>query len=108
MALQAPVVDTSAMTTKTITVRGHRIRSASQRRFIVVAVRPEDITIRPEDEAARIFGREPGTYVAFARIEKRSDSAATAHAHKARFERARAGGIGVHFVVVDTVTGEEV
>jgi hypothetical protein len=90
----------------TFTVRGRNVRSASKRRFIVVAVRPEDITIRAEDEAHRIFGREVGTYVAYHEIVARSDSIATA---RKRAERARQfHGIGVAIVVVDSTTGEEV
>ncbi len=99
---EATVMNTNRTTT--ITVRGHQIRSRSNRRYIVVSVRPEAITIHPGD----VYEREPGTYVAFARIEKRTDSAATARTHQRRFRDGRYAGIGVYYVIVDTVTGEEV
>lgn len=77
---------------RTITVRGIKIRTAAQRRFAVVAVRPMDIP------------HENGTLVAFARIIKRSDNIVTAR----NIARRGASGIGVAAVVVDTTTGEEV
>lgn len=81
------------MTTKTFTVRGHKIRTATTRRYVAVAVRTEDVTT------------ERGTYVAFARVIKRSDAVATV---KAEARRYGFGMSGEFAVVVDTETGEEV
>lgn len=94
------------MPSKTFTVRGHKVRSQSQRRFIVFAVRPEPITIRPEDEAARIFGRTPGTYPAFVETVRRSDS--IARAERIRQSQVGKWGVGTAVVIVDSTTGEEV
>lgn len=78
--------------TSTITVRGHKIRTRSNRRYVAVAVRPEPVTT-PD-----------GIYVAFATILMRSDNLATAKT------KARLYGFppGAFAVVVDTTTGEEV
>lgn len=82
--------------TTTFTVRGHKVRSASKCRFVVVAVRAEP------------FVTEEGTYVAFAEIRKRSDSYATAQTHARRMRDNGGRGHGMTVVVVDTETGEEV
>ncbi len=88
----------------TLTVRGRKVSNRSNRRWIVVAVRAEDVTIRAEDEAHRIFGRAVGTYVAFAEVIARSDSIATARKRAERYGRS----VGTVVVVVDSTTGEEV
>lgn len=78
--------------TKTLTVRGQRVRSASQRRFVAVRL------VRRFDGV-----QYSGDFVA-ASIEKRSDSIATL--------KTWIGRQGFHssrmFVVIDTTTGEEV
>ena len=114
------------MTAKTFTIRGHKVRSASMRRFIVVRVTSDKWAVMDEitdatgysyDEVATaasgfraIFATEAveacgaGQKVkvwskAGATIEKRSDSIAVARGYASRI-----GGC----VVVDTTTGEEV
>lgn len=81
--------------TSTITVRGRKIRSRSNRRYIAVAIRPEDVPAP---------GWESGVYAAFATIIRRSDSIGPV--------RKAASDYGFHHgayaVVVDTTTGEEV
>lgn len=93
--------------TRKFTVRGHKMQTASQRRFVVVHVRAEDITVTADSEAHRIFQRPVGTFVAFADIVKRTDSIATARTFAQR-QRQRHVGVGVKTVIVDTVTGQEV
>jgi len=82
-------------TSTTFTVRGHKVRSQSQRRYIVVAVRPEPVPTAN------------GYYVAFARIERRSDNLATARKAARHYDFNLAGN-GSFAVVVDSATGEEV
>lgn len=77
------------------TVRGQVVRSESRRRYIVVAVRANPIVT------------DQGTFVAFARVEKRSDSRETARTLARRFNNGFQGH-GVFAVVVDTVEGVEV
>lgn len=76
----------------TITVRGHKVSNRSQRRFLVVAVRPEAVET------------DHGTYVAFADVRKRTDSIETARTTQRRYGRAW----GAFMVIVDSETGEEV
>ena len=76
----------------TITVRGHKVSNKTNRAYVVVAVRPEPITT------------ERGTYVAFARIEKRTDNIDTARGCVRRYGRQN----GAFCVVVRSATGEEV
>ena len=52
--------------TTTVEVRGHKVMTRSPRRYLVVAVRPKTIVLREGDESCVLFGRKPGTYVAFA------------------------------------------
>lgn len=85
----------TTMQTQSFTIRGMKIRSRTPRRFLVVAVRPEPVTT------------EGGTYLAFATIEKRTDSITTARTF-VRWMCNRGRGIGVAVVVIDTTTGEEV
>ena len=117
------------MASRTFTVRGHKIRTTSQRVFAVVAVREESITaerwqgfedgvvVRSEmgrstaewwlsQDAARSISPKMVTFVAFAEIIKRSDSFATAN----RVKESQVGkhGPGTVVVVVNTDTGEEV
>lgn len=113
--------------TQTLTVRGQKVRTASLRRYIVVAARPTDVEVEREVTvghetvlltATKADGstyeypsthpvREKRTEVYGAygpTIIKRSDSVETARAG-ARKHGQPAGG---YCVVVDTVTGEEV
>lgn len=115
--------------TTTFTVRGHKVRSASMRRFIVVKVTTDKWAVMDEITTAsgytyhevareertgfrRIFTTEAEAVEACgagqtvkvwskagATVEKRSDAAATARAHASRI-----GGC----VVIDTTTGEEI
>lgn len=75
----------------TFTVRGMKLRNGSNRRYLVVAVRPSTI---------RLPG---GDLVTFVETRKRSDSSATARKEADKTYRAE----GVAIVVLDTVTGEE-
>ena len=90
--------------TRKLEVRGIRVTTRTPRRFAAIAVRPETVTLTPEDEAVRIFGRRPGTYPAFAEVIKRSDSYATARKAATKYGRF-IGGVAV---VVDLTTGEEI
>ena len=128
------------MTNFKTTIAGHEIRTRSNRRFIVVAVRETDayvvrrgydspvnrneIVAHPYvvrdgslvpmtiDEALEIrdAARETDptveieTYVAFARVERRSDDVETARKHAKRF----GNSFGSFAVVVDTATGDVV
>jgi hypothetical protein len=117
------------MSSRTFTVRGHKIRTTSNRRYAVVAAREEAITAEVwngfEDgrvirrhmgrstaewwvgqDVARSISPERVTYVAFAEIIKRSDSYATAV--KVKESRVGNHGPGTVVVVVDTDTGQEV
>lgn len=117
------------MASRTFTVRGHKIRTTSQRVFAVVAVREEPITREVWDGyidgqivrramsrmTSEWWLREDVThsvspryevYVAFAEIIKRSDSYATAVKVKER--EVGKHGPGTVVVVVNTDTGEEV
>jgi len=87
------------------TVRGVKVRTASQRRFVVVACRPADV---PEmRQTGRVVDGEieyaptGHTLRAYTEIVKRSDSVATAR-------KACRYVTGGWCVVVDTVTGLEV
>lgn len=73
--------------THTLNVHGQTVRTRTPRRFIVVAVRPKDVTT--ED------GR---TYVAFAEVIKRTDNHKTAKATMNRFGFA----LGAFATIVDT------
>lgn len=104
--------------TKTHIIRGQKVRQSSQRRFIVVACRPEPVEGRYWDhrlttEVTREDGTtytQSGGYVATtfaarpAFVVGRSDSLATAKA------RARKHGcdVGAWIVVFDTVEEREV
>src|SRR4249920_1258430 len=117
------------MPSRSFTVRGHKIRTQSQRRFVVVAVREESITVEVwrgfengqvvrssmsrstaewwlGQDVARSISPTNETYVAFAEIIKRSDSYATA----TRVKESQVGkhGPGTMVVVIDTTTGEEI
>lgn len=78
--------------TRTFTVRGHKLRTRTNRRFVVVAVRPEPVTT------------DAGTYVAFADIRKRTDNIDTARTVARRYGFPP----GAFAVVVDLTTGEEI
>lgn len=81
--------------TKTFTIRGQKVRSASNRRFLVVVGRETTVVDR--------FG---DTCPAFARVARRSDSVATAQtiARRLRDNGYRGGALFVE--VVDSTTGE--
>ena len=78
--------------THRLRVRGLRVVTRTPRRYIAVIVRPEDQVMN----GAR--------YVAFAEVIKRTDSLKTARTALDRHGFAA----GVHRVVIDTTTGEEV
>ncbi len=80
--------------TNTLTVRGMKVRSRSNRRYVVVFVRTEPYT-----------DREGFTYQPKIEIERRSDNIETLRKHVSRSGR---GGHTFHRVIVDTTTGEEV
>lgn len=77
----------------TFEVRGQKVRTSTQRRYVVIAVRSEPVHVAGE-----------GTYVAFARIEKRSDNIETARKAAAKHPRF----VGGETVVMDTATGWEI
>jgi hypothetical protein len=79
--------------THKLTVRGIPVKTRTERRYAVVAVRPEPV--------AHPAG---GTLVAFAEVKKRTDSLETARVTVRRAERFRGG----FFVVIDLETGAEV
>jgi hypothetical protein len=81
-------------TTKThrLVVRGREIKTRTERRYVVVAVRPKPTAT------------EAGTFVAFARVEKRTDSIETARTVARRYGFAN----GAFAVVIDTTTGGEI
>ena len=91
--------------TATFTVRNFKIRSASQRRYVVVIVQPRDRTFVTQRWTGDGFADETVVVPAGARVHKRSDSIATARAHAARYGFPTGGG---YAVVVDTATGAEV
>lgn len=78
--------------TTNFTVRGHKIRTSTNRRYVAVAVRPEPVTT------------DKGTFVAFADIRKRSDNLDTIRRECRKYGFAT----GAFMVAVDTTTGEEV
>jgi hypothetical protein len=87
--------------TKTFTIRGQKIRSASQRRFIVVVCRPADYEGRRWDYAKGDY--VPETYKAFRpTIIRRSDDVVTARKERDKFN----AGPGAWVIVVDTMSGE--
>lgn len=90
--------------TKTFTVRGVKMRTATQRRYVAVAVRPAG-TYRYWDA----YEGATGAYVeeelpALATILRRSDRIEPLRAAIRRTGRI----IGAALVVVDTLTGEEI
>lgn len=107
------------MTARTFTVRGIKMRTSSNRRFVVVVARAEDVVVdaervvatrtfsRVSDRqicSASITERRAERYVAFSTIVARSDSVETAR----RRARQHGAGPGSFVAVVDTTTGEEV
>lgn len=115
------------MASTTFTVRGHKVRTQSHFRYQIVCLREAPLTVEVWDglqdgeTVRRGMGRttaewwlsegitrsispRPETYVAYARIEGRSDSYTRA---KERAARMSAGPGGV-VVVIDATTGEEV
>jgi hypothetical protein len=72
---------------ETIQVQGQTTTTDRRRRYAVVAVRPQPIKT------------EQGMFVAFARVEKRTDSEETAI--KAAALARTSAGLGVEIVVVD-------
>src|SRR5262245_55650897 len=87
---------------KTLTIRGQKVRSASQRRFIVVRCRPADVEGRRWDY--RVQDYVPETFKAFRpEIMRRSDDAQVALRHARQLGHPTGGWT----VVIDTVSGEE-
>lgn len=79
----------------TFEVHGHKVRTRTQRRYVIVTVRPEPVRTDKDD-----------VYVAFARVDKRTDNVVTAKDYARRW--ANSLGPGCLLVVVDTTTGKEV
>jgi hypothetical protein len=89
----------------TFTVRGHKIRTASQRRYIVAIVQPRERTVTVAQWNGEAMVPAQVVVPAGARIHKRSDSIATARQHAQRYGYQTGGSFAV---VVDTATGSEV
>lgn len=94
------------MARTTIKIGPHTIRTASTRRYCVVAHRDEPFTA-----PGKVYDRNQGiyvdgevTYVAFADICKRSDSYETVRTIAIRKGHTR--GPRVSYTIVDTATGE--
>ena len=83
--------------TSTFTVRGMKLRTRTQRRYVVVFVRPETVQ---RDYRGSLY-----TYEKTAVVEYRTDSFERARSYVAR---RGSGGDSAFRVVVDTTTGEEV
>jgi hypothetical protein len=79
----------------TFNIRGAKVRTASQRRYVVVIVRPEAVN----DPAFA----EP--LAPFTAIYKRSDRLLTVRDYVRQYGRPATGAF---IAIVDTVTGEEV
>lgn len=103
--------------TKTFNIRGQKIRTASQCRFIAVACRPESFEGKRWDHRVErtvtIDGREvvqsggyvPETFRAFGpTIVKRSDNVAVVRKAAEKYGCPAGGWV----IVVDTTTGKEV
>ncbi len=87
----------------TFEIRGQKLRSKSNRRFLVVVCRPDDFAGRRWDGAVNDY--VPETYRAFGPVTiRRSDSLETARAAGRKYGFV-AGGWNVVF---DTVTEEEI
>jgi hypothetical protein len=89
--------------TKTFQIRGVRVRTASARRFIVVAYRATDVTgdrwdYRVQDLVPEVYRAFPPTII------RRSDNYETARKARDKYGQPKGGWC----VVVDSVTGEEV
>lgn len=87
---------------KTFTVRGVKVRTSSQRRYVVVAARAADSVVSRWDY--RVEGYVDEAVKAFTEIVRRSDSIDAARAAVRKYGRVSGGFV----VIVDTVTGEEV
>lgn len=88
--------------TKTFTIHGMKIRSASQRRYIVVAGRHTEIAGTRWDHRHEMY--VPETFKAFIETVKRSDNYETAKREQRKYGRVSYGFVAV----IDTTTGEEV
>lgn len=77
---------------RTLSVRGHRVTTRTDRRWIVVAVRPKAVVY------------DDYTYPAFVRVLKRTDSIDTARAEQRKFGFPP----GSFAVIMDKATGKEV
>ncbi len=87
----------------TFTIRGQKVRTQSQRRYVVVACRPADFPGKRWDYINGDY--VPYAFTAFKpEILKRSDSLATAVAAQHKYGHLAGGWVAV----IDTVTGEEV
>lgn len=98
------------MPSTTITVRGFKVRSASQRRYIVIVVRPEGYDFHTQRYAPETGSFEPQTIriKAGAFVCKRSDSIETARKHARDHNDYGVSRARSFAVVVDSTTGQEV
>lgn len=87
------------MPSTTLNVRGIKLRTQTQRRYVVVMTRTEDTVVR--DSLDQLV-----TYLKFAYVEKRSDNIDTAR--KAQRSAYNHRGPSCVVIVFDTTTGEEV
>jgi len=78
--------------THRLVVRGQVVKTRTARRYVVVAVRSEPVVV------------DGGVLVAFAQVERRTDSLETAR----RVARRGASGRGVGVAIIDTATGAEI
>jgi hypothetical protein len=86
----------------TFTIRGQKLRSQSNRRYLVVACRPDDFTWQRFDNATQTYVSE--TLTAFGpETIRRSDSLDTAKTAARRYGFVPGG----YVTVIDTVTGAE-
>lgn len=95
-------------TSQTFTVRGFKLRSASRRRFVVVAVQPEgyEYTIpHCYDPATHTYETRTFQSRAGASIIRRSDNLRTAQKEALKYGYRRGGAFAV---VIDQHTGQEV
>jgi hypothetical protein len=86
------------MATVTLNVRGIKLRTQTQRRFVAVMVRPEDTLVDHADGSTSV-------YVKCAYVQKRSDNLEVIETY---IRRQRLDmSTGLRWCVFDTTTGEE-
>lgn len=101
MTTETPEVRVAANgLTKTIKMHGMTLRTRTPRRYVVVTVRPEPITVveRRFSYANNEWTTGPSTYVPYLAVEKRTDNLQTARKAAAKADH----GPGSYAVVVDT------